>query len=676
LARDRESIALMQRSSPILIGIFVSFGFLRAEEPASPATEDALFGFSRIGSALLTFTPEDWKEIKPDEPAGPGGPGGFGPADFLAQSLIRQFDSDKNSDLSREEFTAGFDRWFQAWDAKKAGFLDGDAVRDGMNKDMMPNLGPGPGAPPGGGGPRLQAGPPGITLQAQDGRRNGISGMRGINFEYVHADLEFAGKQFRNVAVRYKGNGTYMDARNSEKKSFKVDLNEFEKGQKLLGLTKLNLHSNITDAAWMNESLAYALYRDAGVPAPRTSYTRLAVSVPGTFDKRSLGLYTFVENPDSNWAKFHFDSKKGLILKPVTRELFIDKGSDWAPYKQAYDAKTDITEAQVRRVTDFAKLVTSASDEDFAARLPEYLDIDEFSRFMAVTVWLSSTDSILMVGQNYVVHLHPGTKKFQFVPWDLDRAFGNFFFPQPEELSVRKAWGDDNRFLVRVMNVPAVRDAYVARLTDFQATLFQPERLIQRIDEMAKLIRPAVAEEGDEKLAKFDRALADQPVADAPAAEQPGPPGFRMPANRPIKAFIKARHQSVADQLAGKSEGRELGGGGFGGSRNAGGGRGPGGGGPGPGGPGGGRFGIGNFLGPVVVKAADSDTDGHITATEFQALSARWFGEWDADADGKLNAEQLRNGITKAFPAPRFGGPGGPSGPPGGPAAPAAPGPR
>jgi spore coat protein CotH len=119
---------------------------------------------------------------------------------------------------------------------------------------------------------------------------------------------------------------------------------------------------------------------------------------------------------------------------------------------------------------------------------------------MAVTVWLSSTDSILMVGQNYVVYLHPETKKFIFAPWDLDRAFGNFFFPNPEELSLRKAWGEDNRFLNRVMTVPAVRDAYLARLEEFQKSLFEPSRLTERIDEVAALIRPIVAEEGTEKM--------------------------------------------------------------------------------------------------------------------------------------------------------------------------------
>lgn len=64
--------------------------------------------------------------------------------------------------------------------------------------------------------------------------------------------MQFESKSLDDVAVRYKGNGTFMDARQSDKKSFKVDLNEFVKGQKFAGVSKLNFHNNITDAGLMN----------------------------------------------------------------------------------------------------------------------------------------------------------------------------------------------------------------------------------------------------------------------------------------------------------------------------------------------------------------------------------------------------------------------------------------
>jgi CotH kinase protein len=66
-------------------------------------------------------------------------------------------------------------------------------------------------------------------------------------------------RHFDDVAVRYKGNGTYNTVPKFGKPSFKIDLNKYVKGQKLAGVSTLNLHSNITDASWMNEVLAYRL---------------------------------------------------------------------------------------------------------------------------------------------------------------------------------------------------------------------------------------------------------------------------------------------------------------------------------------------------------------------------------------------------------------------------------
>jgi hypothetical protein len=66
---------------------------------------------------------------------------------MLIPGFQRQLDTDTNGTISKDEFVAGFDRWFTAWDSKKQGYLDGDAIRAGMNKDLAPTFGP----PPGGG---------------------------------------------------------------------------------------------------------------------------------------------------------------------------------------------------------------------------------------------------------------------------------------------------------------------------------------------------------------------------------------------------------------------------------------------------------------------------------------------------------------------------------------------
>jgi spore coat protein CotH len=587
-----------------------------------------------------------------------GRPGEFGPAGFLAPNFFKG-DSNRDGQLSKDEFLAIGETWFVDWDKSKNGKLDRDQIGAGLNS-MLPQFG-GPGANRGPGG---RPGPP---LEAAEGHRNGLAGASGIDFEYVHADMEFDGRLLRDVAVRYKGNGTFMESRNSIKRSLKIDLNKYVKGQKVAGVTKLNLHNNVTDASWMNEVLSHRLFRDAGVPAPRTSYARVFVTVPGTYDKEYFGLYSIVEDVDSHFAKDRFGSKEGAIFKPVTRDLFNYLGDDWAAYDHTYDPKTELSSGEEKRVSDFAKLVTSASESDFSEHLAEYLDIEEFARFMSVTVWLSTLDSILMMGQNFYVYLHPETHKFEFIPWDLDHSFGQFPMggtqEEREQLSILKPWRGTNRFLERVFSSDAFKRVYLATMKEFSKTIFAPERFSRQVDELAAAIRPAVQQESEVKLARFDKVVRGEAVEHSGPGGGPrgrmragdggpdrvrfGPGGFRQTV-KPIKAFVTARAASVTDQLSGKSEGVVSSEPGFGPGGDHFLGRGPGG------------FGPGMFLAGRVMDSFDTDKDGNISRAEFMAGFAKWFADWNTDGSGKLTDEQLRSGINHDL-AP-FGG-----GPPGGP---------
>lgn len=135
------------------------------------------------------------------------------------------------------------------------------------------------------------------------GKRNGLSSAMGIEFNYVHADLDFEGRSLTDVAVRYKGSGTYLQSRGNLKRSLKIDLNKNVKGQQLAGVTTLNLHTNVTDASWMNEVLSHRLYRDAGMPAPRTAYARVLLTVPGKYESQYIGLYSLVEDIGKNFLE-------------------------------------------------------------------------------------------------------------------------------------------------------------------------------------------------------------------------------------------------------------------------------------------------------------------------------------------------------------------------------------
>ena len=222
-------------------------------------------------------------------------------------------------------------------------------------------------------------------LQGAPGKRNGLASAMGWEFKYVHADLEIGGQQFTNVAVRYKGNGTYMESQGGDKRPIKVDLNKYVKGRKVGGVTTLDFQNNVTDAGMMNDTVAYRFFRDAGVPAPRTAYARVYVSVPGVHTNTYFGLYTTPQNVDVHFAKDHFGTKDGMIVKPVTSRPFTDLGTNWTFYQGPYDPKTKATAEQKQRLIEFSRFVSHAEDAEFAKRLGEFLDVDEFARFMAVT---------------------------------------------------------------------------------------------------------------------------------------------------------------------------------------------------------------------------------------------------------------------------------------------------
>ncbi len=358
------------------------------------------------------------------------------------------------------------------------------------------------------------------------GGRNGVAARQGIEFDYVRATLQIDDWTFRDVAVRYKGNGSYLRATRSgsDKISLKVDLNKYVKGQSLGGLTTINFQNNITDIGWMNEVLAYRLYRDAGALAPRTTYAQVYLTVEGQREARYLGLYSVSENVDRNFVEDRFGTRKGAIFKPSTQELFTDWGPDWAVYHQSYDPKTDLTEAQQQRVMELGRLVSSATDDAFAATIGDYVDLDDFARYFAVLVWLANHDSLLQNGQNFYTYLHPDTNRMHFVAWDQDFSFGNS--RNNAGWSIYRPWSGHNRFLSRLYGVDAFRTTYLAHMAEFSERLFVPERFEQQVGEIGPAIRPSVELEGAEWLAGLDQVAA-------------GRSGI-VPYTRSRAAFVKA----------------------------------------------------------------------------------------------------------------------------------------
>ena len=106
------------------------------------------------------------------------------------------------------------------------------------------------------------------------------------------------------------------------------------------GLKSINLTAGAMDPSKMREALSFAVFRAAGVPAPRTAFAEATLTVPGKYDKEYLGLYTFIEQVDKTFLKDRFKNNKGLLMKPERLRGIEYLGDDWERYKEPLPAQT------------------------------------------------------------------------------------------------------------------------------------------------------------------------------------------------------------------------------------------------------------------------------------------------------------------------------------------------
>ena len=92
--------------------------------------------------------------------------------------------------------------------------------------------------------------------------------------------------------------------------SFKIDFNEYVKGQEFRGMTKINLNNNITDPSLMREALSYEFFvRRAS--RPRAWVMRVKLTIPGETEAKPVGLYTVVEQKDKRFLRRNYARQKG-----------------------------------------------------------------------------------------------------------------------------------------------------------------------------------------------------------------------------------------------------------------------------------------------------------------------------------------------------------------------------
>ncbi len=324
------------------------------------------------------------------------------------------------------------------------------------------------------------------------------------------------------VELRTSGNMT----NGTPKSSYKVET--LDKGQRVLGMSSLNLKSMWNDVSQMREALAWDLFAHAGVHAPQHAYVRASIN-----DKYA-GLYSMIEQVDGSFLKDHFGkNKEGNLYKAYW--INEDLGPATLGYRQgadgddtgkqyfkaadidgrSYQLKTNEKDPKASTYDDLATFIRTLNGKtapgvgDARFNTPEYkqqmeaiFDVKGFLRWASANMLLGAWDNYYGTPANYYLYNSGKTGAadqfmekpyFNWIPWDYDNSFGIDFFNTQWQYNdiVNPAAGTVKRtgtgqpaetpLITNLLKNDAFKAYYLDHLEYLLDTWFNPEAVAQKI---------------------------------------------------------------------------------------------------------------------------------------------------------------------------------------------------
>lgn len=337
-----------------------------------------------------------------------------------------------------------------------------------------------------------------------------------LDEEYVPARLTVSGEDLGEVGVRYKGafgtlSGCFdktTGARTCPKLSLKIKFDAIQPGKRWRGLKRVNLHALMRDPTLLRERLAYRLFREMGLPAPRAVHGRVVL------DGKPHGVFAVVEEVD---GRFTADRWPGRGDGNLYKEAW-PLSTDARYYEDRQKTKEDRTPLDERYLA-FARALKGTADAELPSLLDRWLGLDHLFRYLAVDQVISNWDGVTAFycgpdgrncgNHNFYMYLEEKADRAWLIPWDLDQTFslvhgfvGVPRWDQPADCQAPVfAWGGTNRVLPpacdRVFHGLrlAGRDRFVAALSQLLDGPFDLAQLQSHLDRWAAQIEPAVRQD-------------------------------------------------------------------------------------------------------------------------------------------------------------------------------------
>lgn len=141
--------------------------------------------------------------------------------------------------------------------------------------------------------------------------------------DYASASVIIDGEPWKNVGIRAKGNTSLstVSSMDSDRYSFKIEFDHYEKGKTYHGLDKLSLNNLIQDTTMMKDYLTYTMINEMGAVSPLCSYVYMTVN------GEDWGLYLAVEGIEESFLERNYGSDYGDLYKPDSMSFGAGRGN-------------------------------------------------------------------------------------------------------------------------------------------------------------------------------------------------------------------------------------------------------------------------------------------------------------------------------------------------------------
>lgn len=332
---------------------------------------------------------------------------------------------------------------------------------------------------------------------------------------YVPAQMYFNGKQWYDVGLRYKGNSSLSTAssQNVGKLPFRIEMNHFENenpninGQTFYGFTQLSLSSGFKDESIIREKVVADVFREFGVPAPRTAFYRLYIDHgdgPVYF-----GLYTMVEVVfDSPMLNAQFGNSNGNCYKPdsdgarlndlakITSTYFPNKTNEYA-------STADINTLISTLISD----TRTSNPAQWRSDMESIIDMNRYLKYLAANTTMRNWDTYGRMTHNYYLYNSTSTSKFTWIPWDNNEALADspngigggggmtaleFDFSNMSSTPMSSAGDVAWPMIAYVYADPVYKAQYDDYIDEFITTVFTSTAMSTRLTNAHNLVSPYV----------------------------------------------------------------------------------------------------------------------------------------------------------------------------------------